>query len=53
MLVIFSYITFRFKKIESKEIKTNISEKFKLKNAKDAHIKLESGQTTGSLLLEP
>ena len=42
-----------FKKIESKEIKTNISEKFKLKNAKDAHIKLESGQTTGSLLLEP
>ena len=42
-----------FKKIISGEIKTNISEKFKLKNASEAHKKLESRETTGSLLLKP
>ena len=42
-----------FKKMISEEIKTNISEIFNLKNASEAHKKLESRLTTGSLLLKP
>ncbi len=42
-----------FKKIISGELKTNISEKFMLKHASEAHKKLEARKTFGSLLLEP
>jgi len=42
-----------FDKIAKGEIKSNISEKFKLKDASKAHKKLQSRSTTGSILLEP
>ncbi len=42
-----------FNKIKNKEIKTNISDKFKLKDASKAHMKLESRNTTGSIVLKP
>ena len=42
-----------FDKIEKGEINTNISEKFNLKDASKAHAKLQSRNTTGSILLIP
>jgi len=42
-----------FKKIEKKEVKSNISKKYILKDAYKAHKKLQSRKTTGSLLLKP
>ena len=42
-----------FNKIKNKEIKTNISDKFKLKDASNAHRKLESRNTTGSIVIKP
>jgi NADPH2:quinone reductase len=42
-----------FDKIEKGEINTNISEKFNLKDASKAHTKLQSRNTTGSILLIP
>ncbi len=42
-----------FKKIISGKVKANISDIFDLKNASDAHKKLESRLTTGSLILKP
>ena len=42
-----------FNKIKNKEIKTNISDKFKLKDASKAHMKLESRNTTGSIVIKP
>ena len=42
-----------FKKIIKNEIKVNISEKFKLEKASEAHKKLQSRQTKGSIILKP
>ena len=42
-----------FDKIEKWEINTNISEKFNLKDASKAHVKLQSRNTTGSIVLKP
>ena len=39
-----------FLKIKNGEIKTNISEKFNLKDASQAHQKLEKRETTGSII---
>tara|TARA_Y100001970_G_C14204355_1_gene843036 strand:+ start:1271 stop:2254 length:984 start_codon:yes stop_codon:yes gene_type:complete len=41
-----------FNKVLNKEIKVNIGETFDLKNAKEAHQKLQSRQTTGSLIFK-
>ena len=42
-----------FHKIEKGKINTNISEKFNLKDASKAHVKLQSRNTTGSIILKP
>ncbi len=42
-----------FKKIIKNEIKVNISEKFKLEKASEAHKKLQSRKTIGSIILKP
>ena len=42
-----------FDKIEKGEVNTNISEKFNLKDASKAHMKLQSRNTTGSIVLKP
>ena len=42
-----------FDKIKKGEINTNISEKFNLKDASKAHVKLQSRNTTGSIVLKP
>ena len=42
-----------FDKIKKNEIKPNLSEIFNLKNASEAHIKLQSRKTYGSIILKP
>jgi len=42
-----------FNKIKNGEVNTNITEKFNLKEASKAHVKLQSRNTTGSILLKP
>jgi len=42
-----------FYKIEKGDININISEKFNLKDAAKAHVKLQSRNTTGSIILKP
>ena len=42
-----------FYKIEKGDINVNISEKFNLKDAAKAHVKLQSRNTTGSIILKP
>ena len=42
-----------FDKIEKGEVNTNISEKLNLKDASKAHVKLQSRNTTGSIILKP
>ena len=42
-----------FEKMKNKDVNPNIYKKFKLEEAEEAHVKLQSRQTSGSIILEP
>ena len=42
-----------FEKMKNKDVKSNIYKKFKLEEAEEAHVLLQSRKSSGSIILEP